>query len=58
MLGGTDSHYYRRIADNVMLFSGYVEDPRWGAAHQVDERIPADALQGSVEFFKRFLKKY
>lgn len=58
MLGGTDSHYYRRIADNVMLFSGYVEDPRWGAAHQVDEKIPADALQGSVEFFKRFLKKY
>lgn len=58
MLGGTDSHYYKRIADNVMLFSGYRRDERWGAAHQVNEKIPADALKGSVDFFKKFLRSY
>ena len=58
MLGGTDSHYYKRIADNVMLFSGYRRDERWGAAHQVNEKIPADALKGSVDFFRKFLRSY
>lgn len=58
MLGGTDSHYYKRIADNVMLFSGYKKDDRWGQAHQVNEKIPADAIRPSVEFFKKFLKAY
>ena len=56
MLGGTDSHYYRNITDNILLFSGHVRDDRWGAAHQVDEKIPVDALRPSVEFFKRFLQ--
>ncbi|MDD6569511.1 MAG: M20/M25/M40 family metallo-hydrolase [Acidaminococcus sp.] len=58
MLGGTDSHYYRNITDNILLFSGHVRDDRWGAAHQVDEKIPVDALRPSVEFFKRFLQVY
>lgn len=58
MLGGTDSHYYKRIADNVMLFSGYKKDARWGQAHQVNEKIPADTISPSVRFFKTFLKRY
>ncbi len=57
-LGGTDSHYYKRIADNVMLFSGYLRDDRWGGMHQVNEKIPVDALPASVEFFTRLLKEY
>lgn len=57
-LGGTDSHYYKRIADSVMLFSGYRRDDRWGGMHQVNEKIPVDALPASVEFFTRLLKEY
>lgn len=57
-LGGTDSHYYRRIADSVMLFSGYRYDDRWGQMHQVNEKIPVDVLPGSVEFFTRLLQEY
>lgn len=58
LLGATDSHHYRRIADEIVLFCGFVRDDRWGAAHQVDEKIPVDALKTSVGFFKKFLQTY
>ena len=58
MLGATDTRYYKPITDTVLLFTGHVHDNRWGAAHQVNEHIPVDALPASVEFFREFLKQY
>ena len=46
------------ITDTVLLFTGHVHDNRWGAAHQVNEHIPVDALPASVEFFRSFLLAY
>jgi carboxypeptidase PM20D1 len=58
MLGATDTRYYKRIADNVLLFTGLYEDERWGAAHQVNEKIPEDTLRPAVIFFRNFLTSY
>ena len=58
MLGATDTRYYKPITDTVLLFTGHVHDNRWGAAQQVNEHIPVDALPASVEFFREFLKQY
>lgn len=58
MLGATDTRYYKPITDTVLLFTGHVHDNRWGAAHQVNEHIPVDALPASVEFFRSFLLAY
>ncbi len=57
-LGASDSRYYKRIADNVLLFSGYLKDERWGEMHQVNERIPLDAIKGSIAFFRKVLTTY
>lgn len=58
MLGATDTHYYAPIAHNVFRFDGYRKDNRWGDAHQINERIPADALLPACNFFKTFLQHY
>ena len=58
MLGATDTHYYAPVVQRVFRFDGLLVDDRWGGAHQVNERIPADALPGSKQFFKSFLLEY
>jgi carboxypeptidase PM20D1 len=58
MLGATDTRYYKRITDTVLLFTGHCRDDRWGAAHQVNEKIPVDALRPSIEFFRDVLTRY
>lgn len=58
MLGGTDSRFYKKITDSIILFTGHLKDSRWGAAHQVNEKIPADALKTGVDYFKGLLKNY
>ncbi|MCH3951413.1 MAG: M20/M25/M40 family metallo-hydrolase [Acidaminococcus sp.] len=58
MLGATDTRYYKRITDNVLLFNGFKLDERWRQMHQVNEKMPADCLKASVEFFTRLLKAY
>ena len=58
MLGGTDSRFYKRITDSIILFTGHVRDSRWGAAHQVNEKIPIDALKTGIDYFKKLLKEY
>ena len=42
----------------VFRFSGRVKTPKWGEAHQVDERMPVDKLYMPVDFFKTFLGNY
>ncbi|MCI1824156.1 MAG: M20/M25/M40 family metallo-hydrolase [Megasphaera sp.] len=58
MLGATDTHYYTPVVRRVFRFDGFLVDHRWGGAHQVNERIPVDALPGSKQFFKTFLLEY
>ena len=58
MLGATDSRNYASICDNVFRFSARLKTDKWGEAHQVDERMPVNALDVPVTFFKRFLAKY
>jgi carboxypeptidase PM20D1 len=58
MAGGTDSRFYVPICSNVFRFGSLLRDDRWGKAHEVDEKIPCDALPTGVSFFRAFLKKY
>ena len=58
MLGATDTRYYRNVSQDVLRFSAHKKDARWGEAHQVNEKIPMDALRPSVEFFEKLLKLY
>ncbi len=58
MAGGTDSRFYAPICSSVFRFGSLLRDDRWGKAHEVDEKIPCDALPTGVSFFRAFLKKY
>ncbi len=56
--GGTDARYYMSVCDNVFRHTGYLQDERWGNAHQADERIPCDCLETAVNFYRNFLLRY
>jgi len=58
MTGGTDARFYADICDNLFRFGGFLRDNRWGQAHEINEKIPCDALPSGINFFKTFLKKY
>lgn len=58
LAGGTDSHFFARISDNVFRFGGLLRDDRWGESHQVNEKIPCDVLESGVLFFELFLRNY
>ena len=58
MLFATDSRYYKDIARHIFLFSGYEQDDSWGPMHGVNERIPAAALPGARNFFRRLMENY
>lgn len=58
MLGASDSRNYAEVSPAVFRFSGRVKTPKWGEAHQVDERMPVDKLYMPVDFFKTFLGNY
>ena len=58
LAGGTDSRFYSEICDNVFRHTGFYRDDRWGAAHQVNEKIPCDALESAVKFYRGLLLRY
>ena len=58
LAGGTDAKYYSPICDQVFRFGGFLMDERWGAAHGIDEKIPCDALETGVRFFRELLLRY
>lgn len=58
LAGGTDSRFYPPICENVFRHSGFLRDERWGAAHQVNEKIPCDALETGVKFYRELLLRY
>lgn len=58
VLGATDTHYYAPVVHNVFRFDGFCFDSRWSNPHQVNEKIPADALPAGKAFFSALLKAY
>ena len=58
LAGGTDARYYPPICDNVFRHTGFYRDERWGAAHQVNEKIPCDALESAIKFYRGLLLRY
>ena len=58
MLGASDSRNYSEVSDNIFRFCARLKTPKWGEAHQVDERMPIEHLDLPVKFFKLFLHKY
>ena len=58
LAGGTDAKHYTAICDNVFRFTGFIKDDRWGCSHQIDERIPCDALESSIKFYLEYLNRY
>ena len=58
LAGGTDSRFFPVICDNVFRHTGFFRDARWGAAHQVNERIPCDALESAMKFYRELLLRY
>ena len=58
MIGCTDSRFYKRITDSQIMFSGFLHDDRWGAAHMANEKLPVDALPKGVEFITKLIENY
>ncbi|MBQ1887770.1 MAG: M20/M25/M40 family metallo-hydrolase [Firmicutes bacterium] len=60
LTGGTDSRYYCGICptNSVYRFTGLLQDGRSGGAHQVNEHICLDHLEGDVRMYVSILKRY
>lgn len=58
MTGATDSRNYAAVCDHIFRFSGRIMTKDWGEAHQIDEKVPADAVEPAVAFFKVYLRAY
>ena len=46
------------ICDSVFRHTGFFRDERWGDAHQVNERIPCDALESAMKFYRELLLRW
>lgn len=60
LTGGTDSRYYCGICptDSCYRFTGMLHDGRSGGAHQVNEHVAVDILEGDVKMYVNVLLKY
>lgn len=58
MTGATDSRNYSAVCGNIFRFSGRILTKKWGEAHQIDEKVPADVIEPAVRFFKTFIRAY
>ncbi len=58
--GGTDSRYYCLICptDSVYRFTGLLHDGKSGGAHQVNEHLCLDHMEGDVRMYVSILTKY
>lgn len=58
LAGGTDAKFYGTISRQVIRYSGFILDERWGPAHGVDEKIPCDTLYATVDFYRELIRSY
>jgi carboxypeptidase PM20D1 len=57
VMGGTDSHFYEPICDNLYRFSPFCADVSLLlCAHATNERIPVASLGEAVSFFMRYIR--
>lgn len=57
VMGGTDARQYEEVCDNIYRYSPYLTTTSLLlTTHGTNERIPVDALEGGVAFFKRYIK--
>lgn len=56
--GGTDARYYSDVCSHIFRFGGMYWTRDWGAAHQVDEKIPVNVLSTGVRFFQAVIRAY
>ena len=57
VMGGTDSHFYEPVCDNLYRFSPFLVDMNLLlCTHGTNERIPVESLEKAVSFFKRYVR--
>lgn len=58
VMGGTDSHYYGAICDNILRYAPFnVSVSLFLTTHATNERCPISALEESVIFFREYIKE-
>ena len=57
VMGGTDSHFYGPVCDNMYRFSPFLAPVEFlFCTHATNERIPVESLGEAVGFFKRYVR--
>lgn len=57
VMGGTDARQYEEVCDNIYRYSPYLMTTQLLlTTHGTNERIPVDALEDGVAFFKRYIR--
>ena len=57
-MGGTDSHYYGDICDNILRYAPFnVSVSLFLTTHATNERCPISALEESVIFFREYIRE-
>lgn len=58
VMGGTDACHYQPICENIYRYSPFrVSTQLLLTTHGTNERIPIDAMEAGVAFFKRFIRE-
>lgn len=57
VMGGTDARQYEDVCDNIYRYSPFLVNTQLLlTTHGTNERIPIDALEDGVAFFKRYIR--
>ena len=58
VMGGTDACYYEPICENIYRYSPYRASVELLlCTHATNERIPVEAIEPGVAFFKRYIRR-
>lgn len=58
VIGGTDSHNYEIVCDNIYRFMPFLVEPDiLTTTHGTNERFPIKSAEKAVAFFKRYIKE-
>ncbi len=58
VMGGTDARQYEDVCDNIYRYSPYLVDTSLLlTTHGTNERLPLNAVEDGVAFFKRYIKE-
>jgi carboxypeptidase PM20D1 len=58
VMGGTDACHYQAVCENIYRYSPFrVSTSLLLTTHGTNERIPIDAMEAGVAFFKRYIRE-